>query len=120
MAAELFGGWEDPRTILFRMWLHLKFTDHWYGRLLLEVYSRFGERAAEWLRHDFFARAIFRNLFNRGLAQAEEWLATRPGRMAVERHNWMVGTGSRFYLSADSLSNLSNANPTREDRNGSR
>lgn len=103
IAAELYGGWEDPRTILFRLWLLFDFDNRWYGSPLVALYHLHGERVAGWIRRDFVLRAIFSNIFDRGLRQAEEWLATRPGRVALATHNQYRGAASRSYITLEAL-----------------
>lgn len=44
LAAAHFGGWHDPRTHVVRQWLWTRFCEHWYGRALMALYMRFGER----------------------------------------------------------------------------
>jgi hypothetical protein len=91
IAAELFGGWEDPRTILFRLWLSEVFSRRWYGPVVLGAYQRWGQQTALRLRQDKKLRACFEWLFGKGLVEAEEWLATADGRLSMARHKWACG-----------------------------
>jgi hypothetical protein len=89
IAAELYGGWNEPRTELVRLWLNQVFRKRWYGGLVMAAYKRWGERVAAGLkkpRHILWRNA-FRTLFDAALAEAEVWLATVDGRCAVERNN---------------------------------
>jgi hypothetical protein len=83
IAAELYGGWEDPRTILVRMWLQIAFARRWYGLLLLAAYARWGEKMAARIKTQRRLRRFFQWVFDGLLAQAEEWLATKDGRNAL-------------------------------------
>lgn len=67
IAAELYGGWEDPRTILVRAWLWDNFREHWLYRL----YLRFGERVAGMVRRHKVARKFFTFVFNNFLRRAQ-------------------------------------------------
>lgn len=85
IAAELYGGWDNPRTHLMRLWLNHDFAKR--GRIqamVLKAYIRWGKRVAGWLRSDFVLRSIFQRVFDAGLVQAEEWLATRDGWVVVQ------------------------------------
>jgi len=66
IAAELYGGWGDPRTILVREWLMKNFEGHW----LMNLYWRFGERVAAMVRKYRPVRWFFTRIFNHFLQQA--------------------------------------------------
>ena len=66
IAAEIYGGWYDPRTVLIRHWLTENFTGHW----LLNLYIRFGERVAAMVRKNRPVRWFFTRIFNQFLRQA--------------------------------------------------
>jgi hypothetical protein len=68
IAAEIYGGWHEPRTIAIRQWLHENFDGHW----LLDLYIRFGERIAETVRHRRSVRWLFTRIFNQFLRQARK------------------------------------------------
>lgn len=55
IAAVIFGGWLEPRTVAVRTWLSGPFKKHWYGRGLMWVYERYGERLS---RHPRFVKLI--------------------------------------------------------------
>ena len=79
VAAELYGGWLDDRTILFRTWLAREYARRWYGRLLIRLYARWGERlAARIRRRDWVGirlRSICERVFGAGLSRARAWHA---------------------------------------------
>ena len=70
IAAEIFGGWKNPRTILVRKWLRTDFEQHWYGRLFNRWYSANGRKTAKRIQSNRPLRWIFRKLFEYFLAQA--------------------------------------------------
>ncbi len=72
IAAELFGGWEDPRTMLIRKWLHTDFSRHAFGRAMVKLYLRFGERTAEAMRTFGPLRWMFRPIFEIALSRARK------------------------------------------------
>lgn len=67
IAAEIYGGWYEPRTVLIRKWLMENFTGHW----LLNLYIRFGERVAGMVREHRPVRWFFTRIFNRFLQLAQ-------------------------------------------------
>ncbi len=70
IAAELYGGWEDPRTLLVRSWIFGAFRQSWYGELLCRAYLRWGEGLAEAIKVRRRLRAGFQWLFDRALKAA--------------------------------------------------
>lgn len=102
VAARIFGGWGDKRTVLVRLWLHCVFARRWYGRLPVWAYGRWSHTIAEeWMPQSRAVDWAMRCLFAAALAQAEIWLATRPGREAYERHEQLVECyvrGPRQYI----------------------
>lgn len=68
IAAEIYGGWHEPRTILIRQWLMKNFADHW----MMQLYIRFGERVAAMVRKYRPVRWVFTRVFNHLLRQATE------------------------------------------------
>jgi hypothetical protein len=87
IAAELYDGWQGPKTMLLRLWLRTVFGRRWYGWLLLRAYATWGESTAARMRTNRPLRRVFKWIFDALLAQAEEWLATADGRLAVQRNN---------------------------------
>jgi hypothetical protein len=73
IAAELFGGWDDPRTELVRTWLWSDFNKTRIGAALVALYMRFGERVAAMIRKNKPMRAFFSALFNQALRKAQAW-----------------------------------------------
>jgi hypothetical protein len=71
VAAEIFGGWYEPRTVLVRTWLHEEFSQHRFGRIVVALYMRFGERAAGAIRRYPFLRRVFLPVFNAALRKAQ-------------------------------------------------
>ena len=81
IAAELYGGWYEPRTVLIRRWLTENFTGHW----LLNLYVRYGERVAAMIRDHRSLRWFFTRVFNGFLQRAREaserresWQTSQP------------------------------------------
>jgi hypothetical protein len=71
IAAEIFGGWTEPRTVLVREWLLAKAP-----RMLLALYRRFGERIAARIRRSNPLRAFFTPLCAEALCRATAWKGT--------------------------------------------
>jgi hypothetical protein len=71
VAAELYGGWDEPRTVLVREWLHNEFKKRWYGAPLVAAYMRFGERIAARIKTARRLRAAFQVVFDAALRRAE-------------------------------------------------
>lgn len=72
IAAELYGGWLDPRTVDVRRWLFEDFSKSWYGFVICATYAWCGERVAGWIKRWPMLRHIFLPLFNAALAKARE------------------------------------------------
>ena len=70
IAAELYGGWLEPRTVAVRKWIFGDFSKSWMGRLLASLYLRFGERLAKRIQTDRPLRWMFRKLFDAALRKA--------------------------------------------------
>lgn len=68
IAAEIYGGWYDPRTVTIRQWLMENFEGHW----LLNLYIRFGERMAIMVREHRPMRWFFTRIFNHFLRLARK------------------------------------------------
>lgn len=73
LAAELWGGWTDPRTELMRLWLGRDFGRRWYGAPLVAAYARFGERLAAAIRVRPKLRRAVDWIFSAGLKRAQAW-----------------------------------------------
>lgn len=68
--AEAIYGENDARTHLLRSWLNTEFTEHWYGRAVMRVYLKFGERVAAKVRQWPLLKAALKPLFELALASA--------------------------------------------------
>lgn len=75
IAAEIFGGWMEPRTVLVREWLHAEVPKTRLGRFIVGLYMRHGERLAARIRTSNPLRAFFTPLFENALANATAWKA---------------------------------------------
>lgn len=71
IAAVLYGGWEEPRTVLVREWMISEFTRTWYGRLTLRIYCAIGERTAIAISRYPILKQIFKPLFDAALRKAQ-------------------------------------------------
>jgi hypothetical protein len=70
IAAELYGGWYEPRTVLIRHWLVNDFSRLSLGRKLVDIYRKYGQRTAAAIRRYPVLRIFFRPLFDLALRQA--------------------------------------------------
>jgi hypothetical protein len=70
IAAELYGGWDDPRTIDVRRWIFGDFAKTYIGGIACAVYLAAGERTAQFIREHRWARKPFRKLFDMALSKA--------------------------------------------------
>lgn len=50
IAASYWGSWTDPRTVLVRSYLNGPFSETWYGRPIMSLYLKFGQRIARYPR----------------------------------------------------------------------
>jgi hypothetical protein len=72
IAAELYGGWDDPRTIAVRKWIFTDFAKSRFERMVCALYLKFGKQMAEQIRKHPILRKPFLALFNRALRKAEQ------------------------------------------------
>jgi hypothetical protein len=88
VAARLWGGWSDSRTVLVRLWLAHRFSKRWYGQLPCWLYSQFGERMAyEWMPKHPSLEAAMRWVFKHALRAAQRWQQTDPkGTLAFQEY----------------------------------
>lgn len=70
IAAELWGGWDDPRVALVRGWIFGPFAETRIGGVAARLYARFGERMAAAMRVNRRLRAAMEMLFNQALVCA--------------------------------------------------
>lgn len=80
IAAELWGGWTDPRTVLVRRWLNDEFNKTWYGERLLNAYDVWGAPVATAIQTRKRLRRCFQWLFDRALDAAKKWAVSDDGR----------------------------------------
>lgn len=59
VAAEIYGGWDRPETKEARYYVAV-LSPAWF----YEAYMKFGERTANWLRNNPWAKPIFRKVFD--------------------------------------------------------
>lgn len=70
VAAEVFGGWYEPRTVIVREYLFGPFREHRLGRLITDLYAEYGERAAALMKRNRPARWVLTRLCHLALRQA--------------------------------------------------
>jgi hypothetical protein len=70
VAAEVYCGWLDPRTVLVRKWIFTEFVKSRVGRVVANLYLRFGERTADAIRKHAILRRPFKALFDCALRKA--------------------------------------------------
>jgi hypothetical protein len=70
VAAELYGGWNDPRVSLVRSWL---FGGPMRNSLFSWAYARYGFSWAGMIRRNRLLRGVFRVIFDRFLVAAGKW-----------------------------------------------
>lgn len=75
IAAEIWNGWGDPRTVLVRSWIFGPFQDSWIGRRLANLYLGFGPTIAGWVRRSCIVRWIMKQIFEAALEEAIRWEA---------------------------------------------
>lgn len=68
--AEALYGIDDPRTHLLRSWLNLEFKQRAFGRIVMAVYLRYGQRIAAIAKKSIVLRIILRPLFELALSSA--------------------------------------------------
>lgn len=71
IAAEIFGGWREPRTVLVRNWLLTDFGKGWMGSKVLNLYRKYGKQTAAAIRRHPSLRLIFTPLFSLALNRAK-------------------------------------------------
>lgn len=70
IAAELYGGWMAPRTVLVRNYLNGEFCQTLHGDLIMCFYRHYGWRIAKAMRRFPILKLIFRPIFNVALKRA--------------------------------------------------
>jgi len=71
IAAELWGGWDEPRVMKVRLWIHCYLVYTRTGKVLFPLYMRYGEKTAQVIRRWPWLKCIFRPVFNLALRKAE-------------------------------------------------
>lgn len=72
VAAELFGGWYSPKTVLIRKYLYDHMRLHWLGRWPYRAYFKHGKTWAEYIKTHLVWRRIAACVFEWLLALAGE------------------------------------------------
>jgi hypothetical protein len=70
IAAAVYDGWDDPRTIDVRRWLNTEFVKRPVGRMVMALYLQFGERIARVVRRSSLLKRMVRPLFDLALKRA--------------------------------------------------
>lgn len=73
IAAEVFDGWDDPRTQLVRAYLNIEFIKWPIGNLVMAAYRKFGVRVAKMVRKHSIVRWMVAPLFLKAVDKAEVW-----------------------------------------------
>lgn len=73
VAAELFGGWHNPKTVLVREWLNTEFNKTFPGNIIVHAYRKTGKFLAEQIRKFPVLRSVFQPLFSVALDKALVW-----------------------------------------------
>ncbi len=71
VAAEIFGGWHEPRTVLVREWMHTRLSRTLPGALVVRAYVRYGETLAAMVRSNRALRLVVAPVFYLALKCAE-------------------------------------------------
>jgi hypothetical protein len=72
IAAEVYGGWDDPRVALVRHWIfNVWAAESRIGWLVSRLYLRVGQPVAKMLRHSAWLKRGFRKLFDVALRKAD-------------------------------------------------
>jgi hypothetical protein len=70
IAAAVYDGWEDPRTIDVRRWLNTEFTKSLTGKIVMATYLAIGREVAWFVKRSSLLRKVFKPLFDKALAKA--------------------------------------------------
>ncbi len=70
VAAEVFGGWYEPRTAKVREWVFGPFAKGWFGGRIANLYLCYGERLARMMRRHKPIRWALTQLCHYALRQA--------------------------------------------------
>ncbi|HXW89545.1 MAG TPA: PqqD family protein [Terriglobales bacterium] len=83
IAAAVYGGWLDPRTVWIRRWLVEDYERTAVGRVVVGLYRKFGRRVAERVKKSSILKRGFRVLFDLALKKAEARYGAIPPEVAV-------------------------------------
>lgn len=72
IAASLWNGWTDRRTVMVRYWLKNVYSKTFIGGIFCWLYSRYGERVAKQVRERRQVRSAVSPLFSWFLLKAQE------------------------------------------------
>lgn len=64
IAAACFDGWDDPRTHAVRAYLFGPFRQKWYGRIITNLYLKYGERTARQPILVSLLRPLFQRIYD--------------------------------------------------------
>jgi hypothetical protein len=78
--AEAIYGFDDPRTVLLRLWLNTEFTKKWVGRFVMTIYVAIGRQTAWAVRRSRVLRAAMVPLFEHALRHARAWETRNSNR----------------------------------------
>lgn len=73
VAAELYGGWHDPRVHALRAWIFGPYSKTFWGNIWAGLYSKYGREAADLVRRYSVVRKIAQHVFDKALVRAQEW-----------------------------------------------
>jgi hypothetical protein len=70
IAAAVYDGWLDPRTIKVREWIFGPFRSTMLGKVVADIYLKYGERVAKMISLHPILRKPFKKLFDLALQRA--------------------------------------------------
>jgi hypothetical protein len=70
VAAELYGGWKDHRTITLRRYIFGDLSKTFFGNIFAKLYHRFGQRVAKHIKTHPISRWFAQKIFDRLLLAA--------------------------------------------------
>jgi len=83
IAAAVYGGWLDPRTVWIRRWLVEDYEKTAVGRVVVGLYRKFGRCVAEKVKKSSILKRGFKVLFDLALKKAEARYGSIPEELAV-------------------------------------
>jgi hypothetical protein len=70
IAAAVYGGWDDPRTVAVRQWLTEEFSKKLYGKIVIAAYRTLGREVAWCVKRNALLKRFFRALFDVALRKS--------------------------------------------------